>query len=244
MGHTSEETVYGITARPHPWQGGGLVLCSEMTFRASLNTFGISSFLHMSDDDYEFIKGEVVNALISNGVTGIPIAGFEIALRMGVTLQPYSGLSTRKLEVAREVSEDGFFVEAEGKECICYNDIDRTYERQNWTLLHELGHIVLDHIGRGEREEAEADFFAKYAIAPPPLIYLMHAGTSEAICLNFLISHEAARYSFEYYRKWYKKCMERGGYTEYETWRMLWYEQNQYRAQSRVLTPSWSSAEA
>lgn len=31
-----------------------------------------------------------------------------------------------------KTSEDGFFLEAEGHEYIFYNDIDRSYERQNF----------------------------------------------------------------------------------------------------------------
>jgi hypothetical protein len=37
-----------------------------------------------------------------------------------------------------------------GKEIIYYNDMDYKYDRQNFTILHEIGHIVLDHTGRGE----------------------------------------------------------------------------------------------
>ena len=37
-----------------------------------------------------------------------------------------------------------------GKEIIYYNDMDYKYDRQNFTILHEIGHIVLDYTGRGE----------------------------------------------------------------------------------------------
>lgn len=52
---------------------------------------------------------------------------------MGITLIPYSGLSRRKLKIARKISDDGFFYENDDKEMIFYNDIDYKYEDR--TLL-------------------------------------------------------------------------------------------------------------
>ena len=103
----------------------------------------------LSDEKYEFIKGEVVHIFEMYEIRCIPASGFEIAIKMGITLIPYSGLSRRKLKAARAISEDGFFCENGGKEIIYYNDMDYKYDRQNFTILHEIGHIVLDHTGRG-----------------------------------------------------------------------------------------------
>ena len=105
----------------------------------------------------------------------IPISGFELALKMGITLIPYSSLNDEERLAVMRCSPDGFYVEScNSKEYIYYNDIDVIYERINMTLLHEIGHCVLDHTGNfndSKEEEAEAAFFAKYAIAPPPLIH-------------------------------------------------------------------------
>lgn len=170
----------------------------------------------LTDEEYEFIKGEVVYIFLQHHVKCIPVSGFEIASKMGITVVAYSGLSEQKLQTVRKVSLDGFLIEVNGHSYIYYNDIDRSYERQNWTILHELGHIVLDHTGHGEREEAEADFFAKYAIAPPVLIYKIHAASAYDIYLAFDISLEAARYSYEYYQKWLERHRKTNCYTAYE----------------------------
>ena len=50
--------------------------------------------------------------------------------------------------------------------------------------------------------EAEAAFFAKYAIAPPPLIHKIQSKTAVAISEQFDISLEAAMYARDYYLKW------------------------------------------
>lgn len=181
----------------------------------------------LTDEEYEFIKEEVIHIFVMYKVKCIPVSGFEIASKMGVTLIPYSGLSKSRLKASLKVSEDGFFLEIEGHEYIFYNDIDRSYERQNWTILHEIGHIVLDHNGHSAHEEVEADFFAKYAIAPPVLIYRIKADSIRDIYDAFDISMEAAEYAFEYYRKWRKWHFASGKYTNYEKALLLLYEESQ-----------------
>lgn len=170
----------------------------------------------LKDEEYEFIKGEVTHIFVTCKVKCIPVSGFEMASRMGITLLPYSGLSKEKLENAMRVSEDGFFLEYGGREYIYYNDMDCGYERQNWTILHEIGHIVLDHTGKSDREEAEADFFAKYAIAPPVLLHKIHVDSVLDVYEAFDISMEAAAYAYDYYKKWYRRHFISGRYTDYE----------------------------
>ncbi len=115
-------------------------------------------FWKLTDEEYEFIKGEVIHIFEKYNIKCIPVCGSEIASKMKITLIAYSGLSKRKLKKAMEVSQDGFFMEQNGTEYIFYNDMGRCYERQNWTILHEIGHIVLDHTGHSDQEEDEANF--------------------------------------------------------------------------------------
>lgn len=103
-------------------------------------------FWKLSGKEYEFIKGEVCHIFEKYKLKCIPVSGFEIATKIGITLIAYSGLSNKKLKKAVVVSEDGFFLEKNGHEYIFYNDIGISYERQNWTILHEIGHIVLGDI--------------------------------------------------------------------------------------------------
>ena len=174
------------------------------------------SYWKLTDEEYEFIKGEVCHIFELYRIKCVPVCGFEIASKMGITLVAYSGLSEKKLKKALEVSEDGFFIEIGGREFIFYNDIDRCYERQNWTILHEIGHIVLDHTGHSEHEEDEANFFATYAIAPPVLIHKIGAKSVMDVYDAFDISMEAAGYAFEYYRTWEFRYNRTKRLAEYE----------------------------
>lgn len=178
----------------------------------------------LSDEKYEFIKGEVVHIFEMYEIRCIPVSGFEIAIKMGITLIPYSSFSRRKLKAARTISEDGFFCENGGKEMIFYNDMDYKYDRQNFTILHEIGHIVLDHTGRGEHEEDEANFFAKYAIAPPILVDKINPRSWLDIYDRFDISETAAAYAYRYYLKWKGHHKLQKTYTDYENRLLQYYD--------------------
>lgn len=101
----------------------------------------------------------------------------------------------------RDVSEDGFSIKYSGVWYIYYNE-KIGYGRTNYTITHECGHIILDHTEPSDLAEAEANFFAKYAIAPPVLIDVLDLKDPEEIYTHFEISHQAAIYAFSYYKKW------------------------------------------
>ena len=174
--------------------------------------------MRLDDETYEFIKGEVVDLFVRNDVKCIPISGFELAVKMGIVLMPYSALAGEKLLTAHKVSPDGFYMEpGNGKEYIWYND-KMGYDRCNMTILHEIGHAVLGHSDDTDSEvaESEAAFFAKYAAAPPPLIHKIQPSSAKEIADVFCISYEAACYAWDYYCKWLKFHIAYGCFTTYE----------------------------
>lgn len=173
--------------------------------------------MRLPDETYEFIKGEVVALFERYDVRCIPINGFELAFKIGIRLIPYSALSERKLAAIMQASPDGLYVETmSGQDIIFYND-DIPYKRINMTILHEIGHCILDHTGSPDKmgeEEAEACFFAKYAAAPPPLVHREKPSCPEELAEIFDISFTAACYAFDYYHKWL--AYGEDDYTEYE----------------------------
>lgn len=164
----------------------------------------------------EEIKEIVVRTFEKLNIRCTPISGFEIATKLGVVIVPYSSKPESVIKLILEESEDGFSVKKDGTWYIFYNDNMRSkkYRRINNTLIHECGHIVLDHTQASELAEAEANFFAKYAIAPPVLIHKLKLKSANDVYDHFDISHEAAKYAFEYYIKW----LNYGGeyYKDYE----------------------------
>ena len=56
----------------------------------------------LTNEEYEYIKGEVTHIFIKYRINCIPVSGFEIASKMGIKLVPYSTLTKLKLKKKEE----------------------------------------------------------------------------------------------------------------------------------------------
>lgn len=167
--------------------------------------------MYLPVNRYDQIKREVLFMYEECEVVSYPIDCFEIARKLCYILVPYSTLPDHALRMAMEYSSDGFstlrLVPETGmyRWFIFYNDYNN-YERQRWTILHEIGHIYLDHNDDDglsyAQKESEANFFAKYSIAPPPLINIAKCEGPWDVAFVFQVSMEASGYLFSYYQKW------------------------------------------
>ena len=54
---------------------------------------------------------------------------------------------------------------------VLYNDDIRIWERKNWSIAHEIGHIYLEHTKDEEIEEVESHFFAAQLLMPEYTLY-------------------------------------------------------------------------
>ncbi len=170
--------------------------------------------ISLSHQRYEEIKKIIVGLFIKYGVTCVPVNGFELATKMGIRIIPYSAIPIAKRYLLFKKSEDGFCVEkSHGEWYIYYND-EMEYGRINNTIMHEIGHIVLDHSEDSELAEKEVRFFAKYALVPPVLVHKFKLNDPNAIADVFDVSFEAACYALSYYMKWLQYGSN--DYTDYE----------------------------
>ena len=179
--------------------------------------------ISLSHERYEKIKRIVVNMFVKYGVSCVPVNGFELATKIGIKIIPYSAILESKRYLLIKKSEDGFCVEKSmGEWYIYYND-EKDYRRINNTIMHEIGHIVLDHSEDSELAEKEVKFFAKYALAPPVLIHKFKLKNAVGISDVFEISYEAACYAYSYYRKWLQ--YGEPDFTDYETTMLKLFEE-------------------
>ena len=147
-------------------------------------------------------------------VSCVPVNGFELATKMGIKAIPYSAIPEDKRWLLLKKSADGFSVEKNiGEWYIFYND-KKDYGRINNTIMHEIGHIVLDHSEDSELAEKEVKFFAKYALVPPVLVHKLKLDNPMDIADVFDVSFEAACYAYAYYKKWLQYGSSE--YTKYE----------------------------
>lgn len=170
--------------------------------------------MYLNNDIYEFIKGEIAYLYSKYDLTTIPINGFELARKMNIKLIPYNSLNKEEYEKFIEADRDSLYMEYGNIECIAYND-EIQESRLNMSILHEIGHCVLDHSTdkNYKRRESEAKFFAKYAIAPLPLVHQFQPTCLEDIENIFHTSSEASMYIFNNYKKWLSYSQE---YKDYE----------------------------
>lgn len=162
----------------------------------------------------EEIKRIVVDMFEKYDVCCVPVNGFELATKIGINVIPYSAISEGKRWLLMKKSEDGFSVEKSfGEWYIYYND-KKEYGRINHTIMHEIGHVILDHSEDSELAEKEVKFFAKYALVPPVLVHKLNVNSPVEIETIFDVSYEAACYAYAYYKKWLRFGLS--DYTDYE----------------------------
>jgi len=162
--------------------------------------------------------------LIENGECTLPFDLHKALKSHGYILKKYSRIAEKSNISFNEVyeflgSKDGTseYHPRRDKHAICYNDTIKTPERIQWTIAHELGHIVLGHLrdfpetGTAHPAlkkssyrilEAEANVFARELLAPSTVfIYIAETyNVREALCFYtiarsvFRLSKEASYY--------------------------------------------------
>lgn len=164
---------------------------------------------------YEEIKKVIANLLEELEIRTLPINELEIAKKLNIPLVPYSavGVEPESFDLLTKCSADGF-ISTGSVTKIYYNDVDNSYQRMKWTIIHEIGHSILGHKESSEVAETEADFFVGYLLAPPVLIHEFKIKTPAEIVDRFGLSLTAASYALNRYKKWLKYGND--CYTEYE----------------------------
>lgn len=164
---------------------------------------------------YEEIRAIMSSLLCRHNITHFPISGFEIAKRQGIKIVPYSHYSGELRQLYMSASNDGFnVIDHEGQATIYYND-GMPYERINFTILHELAHIILGHREHSALAEKEANFAAGFLIAPPAALALFNPQSPLEVGTICQTSRQASVHSFKRYQSW-KRAKSRHPMADYE----------------------------
>lgn len=153
------------------------------------------------------IKQKVLEVYRKCKIGSFPIDCLSIYGQYNLKAHPYSTLKEPLKSYCLSMSEDSFIY----NHIVCYND-DASYPigRIRFSLMHELGHHVLNHSeNRTETEEIEANTFASYLLAPRIAIHYANCKNCNDIVKIFDVSVEAATIAFDDYRKWRRKYSTR-----------------------------------
>ena len=153
--------------------------------------------MYLSNERYEKIKREIYYLFSDYGISVFPIDIIYLCQQMNIKLVAYSTLSSKKKAEILKISSDGFsyFDNTNWKGYIIYyNDEGVSEQRQRFTIMHEIGHIVLEHNEDTiyELAESEANFFARNALAPIPIVLIKEIVDKFEVSDTFNISLECA----------------------------------------------------
>jgi Zn-dependent peptidase ImmA (M78 family) len=136
------------------------------------------------------------NPYIGMKATDIVVPGKKLVFS---TLQDYSsvtGVSMYDLTASGKISLGCHVNISDKTYLLLHNENILSANCENWTNLHEIGHICLGHSKNGDKEEVEAHFFAACFLMPDPVIKSLEINgvniTSYLLTEHFNVSPEAA----------------------------------------------------
>lgn len=166
----------------------------------------------MSYKNYTNARDAAWNTLIECGVSSLPVRPSEICKHYNWILADYkAGQRSIELLGLTKLKEktDGFCTVTDNHVYIFF-DSTLPVGRQRFTVAHEIGHLILGHVGHGmatvenreptgtERaEERQANQFAARLLAPACVLHEIGATTPEIIQKLCGVSRQAAEFRAE-----------------------------------------------
>lgn len=161
----------------------------------------------MNYKKYQKSRNATWEMLLDLGIKELPIKITDICRRIGIPVK-FSDLGAE---------QDGYTVMVDGQPIIVINSLKRdNAARMRFTVAHELGHIMLGHVGVYElvnREpspedneiEQQANIFASRLLAPACVLWGCCVSSPEEIMQLCDISHQAAQFRYNRMKVLYER---------------------------------------
>lgn len=155
---------------------------------------------------YKNIRNASWQCLIDCKISELPIKPVQISAHYGI--------HCKQADKSELNGASGEIESVDGEIFISF-DVQDPRQRQRYTVMHELGHYLLGHLGnkplsrrelecRPEEEQA-ADKFAIDMLAPACVLWGLNLRTAEEIAQVCNISMQAAKYRAERMKLLYKR---------------------------------------
>ena len=157
--------------------------------------------------DYNKMVTATIEVFRECDVHSFPIDCGDLLRHYGYRVLTYNELLKKNSELyslCMEYSEDAF--RSGSAKVVAYNP-NRPHGRIRFSLMHELGHHVLDHTGTSDQNEKEANAFASYILAPRMAIHYAKCKNANDVARLFDMSFEAADNAFMDYRRWHRSVV-------------------------------------
>ncbi len=175
---------------------------------------------------YKFINTIVNDIYIRQNICSFPINLIDVINSLDIKIKVLSYSQFMYFyNIPREVvfdiltSDDGCCDYLSGKYVIYYNDLNNLpKERINWTIAHELGHILCNHykysgtklfnsnLSEIEYEflEKEANYFASMLLSHSSVLLQLDIHNPYEIEIFCNLSKQASKFRYENYLRWKK----------------------------------------
>lgn len=164
--------------------------------------------------NYTAISQKVAEVLTECHVTSFPVDCFALLESYGYRVFTYQELEDKSHEVYEmciSYSEDAF--QNGSQKVIAYNE-QMPPGRVRFSLMHELGHFLLNHRSSQPWVEKEANYFASHLLAPRIAIHYAGCKNCRDVADRFDMTMEAADYAFQDYRRWRRMATYRMNSTD------------------------------
>ncbi len=148
--------------------------------------------------NYRKIYKAIIKVFKDSSVNTFPLNCLELFSLYGYGCIPFGSLPPAKREACLQISQDAFLLKGN----IYYNNC-LLPNRQRFSLMHELGHITLEHMENPvDYCEQEANAFASHILAPRIIMHFSGFRNEGDVAEAFQLTAEAAHYACEDYRRW------------------------------------------
>ena len=140
---------------------------------------------------YDQIMDSVLAMYDKTNARIMPLPVFDIAHALNCSLIPYRTYGKIIHDALMSTSQDAMIWQCLGSDrsIIMYNDRMPT-TRINFSIIHEVGHIMLGHKEHCPLAEKEAHYFAGVALCPVDLLEHYHITDPQTVCQLFGVSEE------------------------------------------------------
>lgn len=154
--------------------------------------------------NYTKIYTAVLKVYQDCDIHSFPFSCEDVISHYGYHLISYRQAAEQRKElydICMLCSQDAFL--DKNNHMILYNP-HALSNRPRFSLMHELGHIILEHQGEDDEQEKEANMFAGMLLAPPMAVHYSRLREPDRISSAFEISYDAACCALNQYYRWYE----------------------------------------
>ena len=152
----------------------------------------------------ERIEQLVCDIYITCGIRTFPIDCKDVLAHYGlkaVDVQSYRERNPELYTLCLKCSDDAFLYRA--KKLIVYHN--KWYTRTRFSLMHELGHYLLGHVGASRENEVQANYFASCILMPRPAIGWQDSADIRYLSGIFKTSYAAMEIAVTGYLRWFDR---------------------------------------